>query len=281
MGELGVPAFVEGCVLPSDSTVLADLAATLWRAERDRTPIAPITDAHPMFSVADAYAVQRSNLDRRMDQGAVLRGRKVGLTSRASQNILGVTEPTFGALLSDMFVDDGAELRMTGLLQPRVEAELAFVLSRDLAGPGLTAVSAMRAVDCVIPVIEVGDSRIDNWRIRVMDTIADNASSARVVLGSGFAPLTPTLDICHLGVLFYRNGVPIDSGAGAAVMGNPLRALAWLANKLADFDEFLHEGDVVLAGALHRMVPVRPGDEFCAEFARLGPVAVRFVEGTS
>lgn len=262
--------------MPSESVALAGMADALWRAERDRVTIPPITDGSPAFGAADAYAVQRINVARRVGQGSVLRGRKVGLTSRASQAVLGVAEPAFGALLSDMFaVDD--ELAMSELLQPRVEAELAFVLGTDLSGPGVTTVMAARAVEWVVPVIEVGDSRIADWRFQVVDTIADNASSARVVVGPGFAPLTAALDLVHLGVLFSRNGVPIDSGAGAAVLGNPLRALAWLANKLAEFDESLRAGDVVLSGALHRMVPARPGDVFLAEFARLGSVGVRFV----
>lgn len=267
--------------MPGESTPLAELADALWCAERDRTAVAPISDGYPMLGSSEAYAVARSNVSRRVEAGSVLRGRKVGLTSRASQAVLGVAEPTFGALLSDMFVDDDDQLAMSDLVQPRVEAELAFVLATDLVGPGADTVTAMRAVDRVIPVIEVGDSRIADWRIRVTDTIADNASSARVVLGPGFAPLTPELDLVHLGVLFSRNGVPIDSGAGAAVLGNPLRAVAWLANKLAEYGESLRAGDIVLSGALHRMVPARPGDEFCAEFARLGSVGVRFTAGSS
>jgi 2-keto-4-pentenoate hydratase len=263
-------------VLPSDQVALADLASSLWRAEMDRVSVEPITDGLPTFDASDAYAVQQINVTRRLHQGSVLCGRKVGLTSRASQAVLGVAEPTFGALLSDMFVDDDDELSISDLIQPRVEAELAFVLATDLVGPGVTLVTAMRSIDWVMPVIEVGDSRIADWRIRVTDTIADNASSARVVIGPGFSPLTPALDLCHLGVLFHRNSVPIDSGAGAAVLGNPIRALVWLANKLANYGEFIRAGDIVLSGALHRMVPVRPGDEFRAEFARLGAVGVRF-----
>lgn len=266
--------------MPGEHLSLAEPAHALWCAERDRTPVAPITDGIPTFSASDAYDVQRINISRRLDQGSVLRGRKVGLTSRASQTALGVAEPTFGALLSDMFVDDDDQLVTSDLIQPRVEAELAFVLSKDLSGPGVTTITAHRSVDCVVPVIEVGDSRIVDWRIRVMDTIADNASSARVVLGSGFAPLTSSLELNHLGVLFHRNGFPIDSGAGAAVLGNPFRALAWLANKLAEYGEFISAGEIVLTGALHRMVPVRPGDEFFAEFARLGTVGVRFTGST-
>ena len=267
--------------MPGESTALAEVAGALWCAERDRLAVAPISDGDPTFGPAQAYSVARINVARRVEAGAVLRGLKIGLTSRASQSVLGVGEPTFGALLSDMFVDDDDRLAIDELLQPRVEAELAFVLATDLVGPGVDTVAAMRAVERVIPVIEVGDSRIADWRIRIADTIADNASSARVVLGSGFAPPTNDLDLVHLGVLFFRNGVPIDSGAGAAALGNPLRAVAWLANKLAEFGESLRGGDIVLSGALHRMVPARPGDEFRAEFARLGSVGVRFSGGSS
>jgi 2-keto-4-pentenoate hydratase len=274
------PESAEEVELSSDPSMLAGLAGTLWRAQIDRIAVAPITDGLPAFTAHDAYGVQRINVARRMDQGAMLGGRKVGLTSRASQAALGVSEPTFGVLLSDMFVDDGAEVAIDDLLQPRVEAELAFVLSQDLAGPGATVVTAMRSVECVVPVIEVGDSRIVDWRVRMADTIADNASSGRVVIGSGFAPLTAALDVTHLGVLFYRNGFPVDSGAGAAVLGNPVRALAWLANKLAEYGELLRAGELVLTGALHRMISVRPGDEYCAEFARLGAVSVRFAGRT-
>jgi 2-keto-4-pentenoate hydratase len=274
------PESAEEVVLSSDPSVVAELAGTLWRAQNDRRAVEPITDRLPDFTAHDAYGVQRINVARRLDEGALIAGRKVGLTSRASQAQLGVVEPTFGVLLSDMFVDDDEELAFGDLVQPRVEAELAFVLSHDLVGPGATIVTAMRSVECVVPVIEVGASRIVDWRVRVADTIADNASSGRVVIGPGFAPLTAALDVIHLGVLFSRNGVPVDSGAGAAVLGNPVRALAWLANKLAVFGEVLRAGELVLTGALHRMVPVRPGDEYCADFARLGAVSVRFTGRT-
>lgn len=259
----------------SAGTAVGDLADALWQAELDRRPITPFTDHRPDLALEDAYAIQTYNVDRRVAAGGVVRGRKVGLTSRASQKLLGVSEPNFGALLADMFMDDGDEIRLQDLLQPRVEAEFAFVMAGDLAGPGVTTVDALMAIGGVLPAIEVVDSRIADWRFRIQDTVADNASSARVILGSQVFPVA-ALDLCHLGVLFYRNGSPIDSGAGAAVLGNPARCVAWLANKLAAFGSGLRRGDIVLPGALHRMVPVQPGDTFRAHFAHLGNVTVQF-----
>ena len=252
-----------------------DLAEALWQAEIERRPIPPITEDRPEIAVDDAYAIQLHNVERRVAAGAVVRGRKVGLTSPAMQRLLGVDEPNFGVLLDDMFVDETDEIALDRLLQPRVEAEIAFVMASDLTGPGVTTTDAMVAIGGALPAIEVVDSRIADWRIQLVDTVADNASSARAVLGARITPITG-LDLRLLGVLFSRNGVPIDSGAGAAVLGHPARCVAWLANKLSSFGAGLRRGDLVLPGALHRMVPVRPGDVFQAEFAHLGGVTARF-----
>jgi 2-keto-4-pentenoate hydratase len=254
---------------------VADLADSLWRAETGHAAIEPITDRWPALSVADAYAIQSRNIERRAEAGAVVRGHKVGLTSRASQELLGVREPNFGVLLDDMLVDETDEIGLDALIQPRVEAEIAFVMADDLAGPGVTTAQALMAVGGVLPAIEVVDSRIADWRIRLADTVADNASSARAIVGARITPVA-AVDLRLLGVLFYRNGLPIDSGAGAAVLGNPVRCVAWLANKLGSLGTGLRRGDVVLAGALHRMVPVRPGDVFHARFAHLGTVGAQF-----
>jgi 2-keto-4-pentenoate hydratase len=257
---------------------VGQLADRLWQAEVDRKPIEPITDSHPSLTVADAYAIQTVNVERRVAAGRVIRGRKVGLTSRPMQQLLGVDEPDFGVLLDDMFVEDGADVELQALLQPRVEAEMAFVLARDLAGPGVTTTDVLTATAGVLPAIEIVDSRIAEWRIRLVDTVADNASSGRLVIGGRLTPVT-AVDLRLIGMLFYRNGVPIDSGAGAAVLGNPASCLAWLANKLGALGSGLRAGDIVLPGALHRMVPVRPRDVFRAEFAHLGDVTVRFTDG--
>ena len=254
---------------------VAEMADALWRAERERAPIAPLTDADPSLGIADGYAIQAHNVARRVAAGATVRGRKLGLTSRRTQQMLGVDEPTFGVLTDGMLVDDGAELSLAELVAPRVEAELAFVLAGDLAGPGVTTDDALGAIGGVLPALEVVDSRVAQWRSRIADTVADNAGAARVVLGAHATPVRG-LDLRLLGVLFSRNAVPVDSGAGAAALGHPAAALAWLANTLSGFGEGLRSGDVVLAGALTRMVPVRPGDRFSAEFAHLGTVSVRF-----
>ncbi len=254
---------------------IVELADALWHAEQGRAPIPPLTDAHPDLTVEQAYAIQSHNISRRVAAGRVIRGRKVGLTSRRTQQLLGVHEPTFGVLTDDMFVDDSDELGMEGLIAPRVEAELAFVMGADLTGPGVTTPVALGAIAGVLPAIEVNDSRIVDWRVRIADSVADNASSARIVLGGRITPVA-AVDLRLLGVLFARNGTPIDSGAGAAALGHPARCVAWLANTLAGYGSGLRTGDVVLSGALHRMVPVRPGDVFQARFAHLGAVSVWF-----
>jgi 2-keto-4-pentenoate hydratase len=260
------------------STVVADLADRLWRAESERVAVPPLTAELPEMTLDDAYAVQTRNIDRRVAAGAVIRGRKAGLTSRPVQDLLGVHEPNFGVLLDDMFVEEGDEVRVDTLLQPRVESEIAFLMGSDLAGPGVTATDALAAVAGVLPAVEVVDSRIVDWRVRIADTVADNAASARVVVGARMVPVT-AVDLRLLGVLFFRNGSPIESGAGAEVLGDPALCVAWLANKLGSFGSGLRSGDVVLSGALHRMVPVRPGDRFQAMFAHLGSVTVQFSGG--
>jgi 2-keto-4-pentenoate hydratase len=258
-----------------DRDTVGQLAERLWRAETDREPIEPLTDAYPDLTVEDAYAIQGVNVERRVAAGAIVRGRKVGLTARAMQQLLGVQEPDFGVLLDDMFVEEGADVAVSTLVQPRVEAEMAFLLGRDLAGPGVTTSDVLVATEGVLPAVEIVDSRIARWRIQLADTVADNASSALVVIG-GRLTSAAAVDLRLLGMMFYRNGVPIDSGAGAAALGNPAYCVAWLANKLGRLGSGLRAGDIVLPGALHRMVPVRPGDVFQAEFAHLGAVTVRF-----
>ena len=256
-------------------TAVAELADSLWRAEQDREPIPPITDARPAAGLADAYAIQSHNVARRVAAGGVVRGRKVAFTSRAVQKMLGADGPGSGVLLDAMFADDGDEIALTRLCQPRVVAQLAFVMAADLAGPGVTIPDALAAIGGVAPALEVSDSRIVGWRVRQVDAIADNASAARVVLGGTLVRVSD-LDLRLLGALLYRNGVPVESGAGAAALGHPARSVAWLANTPATIGSGLRRGDIVLSGALHRMVPVRPGDVFRAAFAHLGTVMARF-----
>lgn len=262
----------------TDDARIVELADRLWQAEVDRAPIGPITGSGPALTVQDAYAIQSYNIDRRMGSGSVLRGRKVGLTSRPMQELLGVDEPDFGVLLDDMFVEDGDEVDLSSLVQPRVEAEMAFVMARDLAGPGVTTSNALAAIAGVLPAIEIVDSRIVDWKIQLVDTVSDNASSGKLVVGGRLTPITD-IDLRLAGMALSRNGSLIDTGAGAAALGNPARCVAWLANKLGAFGTALRKDDIVLPGALHRMVPVRPGDVFRAEFAHLGAVTARFSNG--
>jgi 2-oxopent-4-enoate hydratase len=258
----------------SDPRLIAH-ADRLREAELTGAPIAPLTDTDPALTIEDAYAIQHIGIERRLAGGRVVRGRKVGLTSQPMQQMLGVDEPDYGVLLDDMLVEEDDALDTAELVQPRVEAEIAFLLSHDLEGPGLGAHDAAAAVAGALPAIEVIDSRIADWRISLIDTVADNASSGRVVLGARVTPLAG-LDLRLAGMVVTRNGEVADTGAGAAVLGNPLTAVAWLANKLAQFGERLQAGDVVLAGALHRAFPVEPGDVVRAEFAHLGAVTARF-----
>jgi 2-keto-4-pentenoate hydratase len=195
------------------------------------------------------------------------------------QELLGVDEPDYGGLLDRMVVEDGDEIAMGRLLQPRIEAELAFVMAQDLVGPGVTAARALTAIAGALPAVEIVDSRVANWQIKLVDTVADNASSGLIVVGGNLRKVTD-IDLRLVGVVVTRHGELVDTGAGAAVLGNPVRCVAWLANKLASFGASLHAGDIVLPGAVHRMITVAPGDVFRAEFAHLGTVTARFAGRT-
>jgi 2-keto-4-pentenoate hydratase len=255
--------------------VLRELADELWQASQTGVPVEPLTKRHPSLEIDDAYAIQSLNIDRQVAQGARVCGRKVGLTSVPMQELLGVNEPDYGVLLDHMFVEDGDEIALERLLQPRIEAEVAFVMEQDLTGPGITAARALTAIAGAFPAVEIVDSRVANWEIKLVDTVADNASSGLLVMGGNLCKVTD-IDLRLIGVVVTRQGQLVDTGAGAAVLGNPARCVAWLANKLASFGASLSAGDVILPGAVHRMVGVAPGDMFRAEFAHLGGVTVRF-----
>ena len=243
------------------------MAAELLAAARNRTPIRPFTKRNPFLSTAVGYATQELVVG---DQPVV--GLKLGMTSKVKRDALGIREPVYGRITADMLVPSGQPITVAELIHPRAEPELALVVGRPIP-PGADVVTALTAIDAVYPAIEVADSRYAE-PFRLVDSVADNAGAARVVLGAP-APVAG-LDLRLLGVLLSRNGSPIDSGAGAAALGHPAACLAWLGNTLAGFGEGLRRGDVVLAGALTRMVPARPGDRFSAEFAHLGAVSVRF-----
>jgi 2-oxopent-4-enoate hydratase len=217
---------------------------------------------------------------RRAEEGlfarpAQLVGHKIGLTSKAVQSWLKVGEPDFGVLLDDMIVADGDSAHTAKLLQPRAEAEIAFVLGRDLAGPGITAAQVIAATDFLLPAIEIIDSRIADWRITYEDTIADNASSGMFVLGSRPVSIRD-VDLRLCGMALRKNGMVVSTGAGAACLGHPINAVVWLANKLAEFGQKLSAGDILLSGALGPVTPVEVGDQLVAEINGLGSVTVGF-----
>lgn len=247
------------------------IAEELLGAYESGIAVAPPTDAHGLV-LDDAYAVQLAQVDRWRADGARIAGHKVGLTSAAMQQQLGVDQPDYGHLTDRMFHLERLPIDTAAFLQPKVEPEIAFVLKRPLRGPGVTAAEAMAAVDFVLPALEIIDSRIRDWKITLADTIADNASSGGVVLGSRPVRLDDvdlTVTLCVL----RRNGAEVGSGVGGAVLGTPLNALVWLANTVP---VELAAGHVVLPGSITAAVPVTAGDTFSAEFAGLGDVTAIF-----
>jgi 2-keto-4-pentenoate hydratase len=250
-------------------------AGRLAGALETRQPVAPIVGDHPEATPEDGYRIQRELLDSFVASGARVKGHKVGLTSAVMQRALSVSEPDFGRLLDSMFHGDATVVHAGAFIAPRIEPEVAFVLSRDLAGPGVTMAEAVSAVDYVLPALEIIDSRIADWNISLVDTIADNASSGGVVLG-GRARGLSDLELRTLGCNVWINGAVIATGAAGAVLGNPLNALVWLANRLGSFDEGIAAGSVVMPGSCTAATPVRPGDVVTAAFAGLGQVSVSF-----
>ncbi|KRV47870.1 2-keto-4-pentenoate hydratase [Wenjunlia vitaminophila] len=250
-------------------------AEALARAAETGVPCSPVRDRFAPADVAAAYAVQRVNVQRRVARGHRVVGRKIGLTSPAVQRQLGVDQPDYGALLSDMAVLDGGVVPGGRLLQPKVEAEVALVLGADLPHRGTTAADVLRAVEFALPALEVVDSRIADWDISLVDTVADNASSGLFVLGGTPVPLT-SIDLRDVRMTLDRNGDLVSRGSGRDCLGSPLNAAVWLASTLAAVGDPLRAGDVVLTGALGPMAAASPGDAFEAHIDGLGSVRVGF-----
>ncbi|GAA3442927.1 2-keto-4-pentenoate hydratase [Planomonospora venezuelensis] len=255
--------------------VFADAADRLLEAARSGKPCPPVREMLPDRSAAAGYAVQEINTRRALAEGRRPVGRKIGLTSKAVQEQLGVDRPDFGMLFADMACLDGLPVPAGRFLQPRAEAEIALVLRSDLEGGPFTVADVIRAVDFVLPAIEIVDSRIAGWDITLVDTIADNASSGAFVLGTTPVPLIG-LDLRLAGMTMNRRGQEVSTGAGAACLGNPLNAAVWLANALAGTDFPLRAGDIVLTGALGPVVPVEAGDVFEAHIDGVGSVRAVF-----
>lgn len=257
------------------------LADTLWDAQFNGAPCAPLSSTNPEMTCEDAYEIQSININRRMTERGLfgtrarMIGRKIGVTSRAVQGWLEVDEPDFGGLLCDMAVGDGATADISKLLQPRVEGEIAFVLKKPLFGPGVTAAQVVAATDFILPAIEIIDSRISDWKFKIQDTIADNASSGMFVVGSRPSSLD-SINLRTVGMALWKNGTVVSTGAGAACMGNPVNAVVWLVNKLGEFGVSLAAGELILSGALGPVSPVVKGDFVSVEIGRMGGVSVGF-----
>jgi 2-keto-4-pentenoate hydratase len=251
------------------------VAETLYKAARTRTPIPPLTDTDPDMTVADAYAIQSELVEMQLAEGDEIVGYKLGLTSAPMQKLLGVDEPDFAPVFASGLVDDDGSVEVEQFIQLKAEAEIALMLNRSLTGPGVTLEDATRAVGGAMAAIELVDSRIEDWKIKLPDTIADLASSGAVVLSRLVA--IDDFDIRLVGMVVTRNGELMGTGAGAAALGNPIAAIAWLANTLGPYGVTLEAGRFVMTGALHAAFPAQPGDVVRAEFDRLGAVNVRMV----
>ncbi len=253
-----------------------NVAAELLNAERTQKPIEALTTTYQGLTVDEAYRIQLAQVSIRLEEGRKIVGKKIGLTSIGMQQLLGVNEPDYGHLFDDMLIPEGEPCRRDELIWPRIEGELAFVLKDRLKGPGVNIADVYRATDYIIPAIEIVDSRIKDWKIKLADTIADNASSARFVLGNRIAPVDE-IDLRHVGMVLEKNGVMVNNGAGAAVLGNPAAAVAWLANKLASYDIALEPGEIILSGALTAAVDAAAGDVFTVSFHTLGSINLKFI----
>jgi 2-keto-4-pentenoate hydratase len=250
-------------------------AAQLAEAEATRVGIDPLTSVDPEITVDEAYYIQLENIKKKLEAGQKIVGKKIGLTSVAVQTMLGVNEPDYGHLLDSMVVENGGAISCDSMLLPKVEGEIAFILKKDLKGPNVTVLDVLQATDYVVPALEIVDTRVQDWKIKLPDTVADNASSGLYVLG-GKPTKVEDINLELLGMALIKNGEVVNTGVGAAALGNPATCVAWLANRLADYDISLKAGEVILSGALSGMVEAKPGDNFTARFAHLGQVGVNF-----
>ncbi len=251
-------------------------AEDLFQAEKGRYQIDPLSDQYSDITVEDAYAIQLENVAKKLENGEKLIGMKIGLTSRAMQQMGGITEPDYGHLTDKMLLLEGQTCKMENLISPKIEGEMAFCIHKTLRGPGVTIADVYNATNWVAPAIEIIDTRIKDWKIKLTDTIADNGSSAMVVLGSRLTDIRK-VDMRLVGMTLEKNGELVSSGTGAEVWGNPAASVAWLANKLSEFDIELKENSIVLSGAVTAAVAAEAGDHFCVSFQGLGSVGIKFV----
>lgn len=251
-------------------------ARELYGALRGRTTVPPLMVRDPFLSIDDAYAISLAVLALRQEDGERVIGKKIGVTSKAVQDMLGVHQPDFGFLTDRMWIKGEIDIARQRLIQPRAEAEIAFILRDELKGPGVTSAQVVAATECILPCFEIVDSRIEDWKIGIVDTIADNASCGVFVLGeAGVSP--KGLDLPRLCVKVTKNGEALSEGYGSAVQGSPAQAVAWLANTLGHYGVTLDAGDIILSGSLVPLAPACPGDVFEMELSHVGRCSARFV----
>lgn len=259
-----------------DQALIERLGDELYVALTSREMLSPLTERHPDITIEDAYHVQQRMIARRLEAGARVVGKKIGVTSKAVMNMLGVFQPDFGYLLDRMVYNEGDAIPMNTLIQPRAEGEIAFMLKRDLQGPGVTAADVLAATEGVMACFEIVDSRIRDWKIKIQDTVADNASCGVLVLGDRLVdPRRVDLGVC--GMVLEKNGDIVGTGAGAAALGHPCNAMAWLANTLGRLGIPLKAGEIILSGSLAALIPVQAGDSLRVTIGGIGGCSVRFV----
>ncbi len=253
-----------------------ELAGALHEARRTRVAIPPLTESHPGMTLQDAYLVQQGVVRRYLADGDRVIGYKLGLTSAPMQQMLGVDSPDFAPVMASHVNVDGSEIAADGYIAPRLEAEIALVLGEDLSGPDCTPLDVVRATSGAVAALELVDSRVADWRITLADTVSDMASSGAIVIAGRPVPLQD-LDLRLVGMVFTRDGEVVATGAGAAALGDPAAAVAWLVRTLHPFGAVLPAGSLIMTGALHAAVPISAGETYRAEFDRLGSVTVRIV----
>ncbi len=259
-----------------DKTQIEHFGDQLYNALITRTPVAPLTDREPGITLDDAYRIQLRMIQRRLDAGETIIGKKIGVTSKVVMDMLKVNQPDFGQMTSGMVFNEGEAIRVDRMIAPRAEAEVAFILKHDLEGPGVTAADVLRATECVLPCFEIVDSRIKDWKIKIQDTVADNASCGVLTLG-GVRRSPRDLDLALAGMVLEKNGELISTSTGAAVQGSPVNAVAWLANTLGRLGIGLKAGEVILSGSQSPLVPVKAGDSLVCAVGGLGSTSVRFI----
>ena len=259
-----------------DKSKIEKYGDELYDALINRKAVAPLTDREADITIEDAYQIQQRMIQRRLDAGETIIGKKIGVTSKVVMDMLKVSQPDFGMMTSGMVFNEGESIDTSTMIAPRAEAEVAFVLKSDLMGPGVTAADVLRATDFVVPCFEIVDSRIQDWKIKIQDTVADNASCGVLVLG-GRRKSPADIDLALAGMVLEKNGEIISTSTGAAVQGSPVNAVAWLANTLGKLGIGLKAGEVILSGSQSPLVPVKAGDSLVCTVGGLGGTSVRFI----